>query len=225
MRRALVLLLLLPCAALAAEAPLNFSSKRLPRQLLDGEARKILEEIGSAAEAARVLDRPCVVDSPMWELFLPADYSSRRVLQRDSSAAFDAKLQRDENQERAAEAKAERLWRALWRTSPYIATEGLAAQKQVPTSLRRILSLAVSTASGVRPEAQTWIRSDARLQSALGAVFAAPQAFLASAPRSPASADFAAALPALDFLLNRTSARPSEDALRALDSFVQKYSP
>lgn len=209
---------------LVAAEPLNFSSRSLPRQQLDLKAQAALGAITSAGAAAEVLDRPCVVDLPDPALFLPSNYARRRSTIGDTHAAWKAKVTRDDNQEKAAAARAERLWRALWRTSPDLPSEGMAAQMQVPTSLRRVLWLATHPASGVRPEAQAWLRSDARLQAAFGAIFSAPRRLAEEAPRSEAGAAFAAARPALDFVLNLSDERPSEDGLRALDAFVQRYS-
>jgi hypothetical protein len=218
-----VLFLLLGCFLVAAE-PLNFSSRALPRQRLDSKAQAALGAISSGAAAAAVLDRPCVVDQPGADLFVAGDLRQRRASMNDTSDTMMAKLRRNEAQQRAAKAKAERLWRALWRSSPEVPSEGMAAQKQVPTSLRRVLWLATHPASGVRPEAQVWLRRDARLQAAFGAIFAAPRRLADEAPRSEAGAAFAAARPALDFVLNLSDERPSEDGLRALDAFVGRYS-
>lgn len=191
---------------------LNLSGRPLPRTALNSEERTALGGIKSAADAIRILDLPCIVAEPKASLYLSNSYRNRDTSIRDTSARIGAVIARDETDERAAKARAERLTRALRAGPDPVA--GLATQGQIATTLRSILLLAISAESGVRPEAQVWIRSDARLQTAIEALF--------SAPRGSRSSDFSPAIPAIVYLLNRRTER-SEDAFRALERFIAKY--
>lgn len=210
--RFLLLSLAVLSSAAGAEV-LNLSGRNLPRQQIGAAERKAIEGISSAADAARLLDSPCVVARPEEKIFLSDAYLRRDTSMKDTSARMQAVWAQDERDEKSARAKADRLAKALLVNSAFDSS-GLVAQKQIATTLRTVLLLAVSPNSGVRPEAQAWIRSDTRLQTALGGIFEAPRA-----RRSP---EFTPAIPAVDYLLGRGSDR-SEDSFRALEKFIAKF--
>ncbi len=188
----------------ASRELLNLSGVPLPEARIPAEVRERLGDVRNLRDAGKLLSSPCVVATPF-----PADFEKDTPELRftDSGPTTSAKVLRAERARIAARAKAERLAKAL----PQGNAVGLSANRQIQTTLRRILWLAASNESGVRSEAQEWIRGEPKLQAALAQVF--------SEARKLES--FKRAAPGLDFLLGVRSER-SEDALRALDQFIHQ---
>lgn len=183
---------------------LNLSGVALPEARLPNEVRERLGDVRSLRDAGKLLSSPCVVATPT-----PADFEKEtpEIRFTDTYPTTSAKYLRAERARIAAKAKAERLAKAL----PQGNAVGLNANRQIQTTLRRILWLAASSESGVRSEAQEWIRGEPKLQAALAQVFSEARKLHT----------FKKAAAGLDFLLGTRSER-SEDALRALDQFVRQ---
>lgn len=207
----LVIFLMIVSSAFGADV-LNFSGRSLPRDLLGKNEAAALSAVVTAADAIRLLDATCVVREPDYREFLgPA--TDRDWVSTDTSARISQIIVAQERERNAARDKARRLTKALLLTS-FADSAGLATQQQLATSLRTVLRLAVSSDSGIRLEAQTWVRSQPEIQVAIDRVF--------FTPRKNKSPEFVRAAPALDYLLNKTNTR-SEDSFRALEQFIARF--